>query len=234
MPKPKTITRWSYSSWSDFNKCAFKWMMKFRYGMKEPKGPAVARGEAHHKLAESYLKGKIYGGVPKALAKLGYHYKQLAKLHPVVEKFWNLDEDWRPVRDKEDAWVTMKMDAAVPPNGYPLFIQDLKTGREYDGHADQASLYACIGVVKFPDTDGVDVEFWYSDGGYVQQYHFTPRVLRNHTERWQERGEEMMAMATRRKPLLPTPSKKTCDWCFLRTDKGGPCSAWKTVKGVKR
>lgn len=207
-------------------------MHKFKLGMKEPKGPAVARGEAHHKLAESYLKGKIYGGVPKPLAKLAVHYRELRKLNPIVEQFWNLDKDWEPVKTKEEAWVTMKMDAAIPPSRDfgRLFIQDLKTGREYEGHAEQASLYACIGYELYPETDGVDVEFWYSDGGYAQQYRYTPRVLNHHTERWIERGEELMSA----KKFLPSPSESNCKWCFLRTDKGGPCSAWKTVKGLKR
>lgn len=233
MSKIKEVTRWSYSSWSDFHKCAFKWYQKFKLGLKEPKGPAVARGEMVHKLAESYLKGDITGGVPKPLAKLANHYRELRALHPVVEEFWNLDRRWRPVEEKEGSWVTMKMDAAVPPHkklDHRLFIQDLKTGREYDGHADQASLYACIGAVKYPESEGVDVEFWYSDLGYAQQYEFTPRIIARHTTMWQERGKEMMAT----KKFLPTPSKKNCDWCFLRSDKGGPCTAWKVVKDLRR
>lgn len=209
-------------------------------GDKEPMGPAVARGNMIHSKAENYLKGIIHG-IPRELVKLHGHYVQLAKAKPIVEEFWYVNEDWEPVEKKSEAWCVMKMDAAIAPcesTDDKLFVQDLKTGKEYGSHLDQASLYASIGATRYKKArrNGVDVEFWYADLGFSQPYDFSPRRIVRDTGLWRERGEDMMrAIATLDKPnsdaskvFLPTPSIEACKWCFLRTDKGGTCDAWKT------
>lgn len=231
MPKqtPKKITRWSYSAWQTWKTCAFKFWRTRIMGDKEPQGPALVRGNMVHAKAESFLKGTLYP-VPKELQKLKTEYNNLARLdrHLVVEEFWYVDEDMEPVEEKRDAWCTMKMDAALEPcraTNNILYIQDLKTGREYPYHGKQASLYACIGAKRYPESKGVDVEFWYSDGGYSQPYRFSQRRIKADTDFWLEQGDALMSD----KKFLPTPTPDGCKWCFLRTDKGGPCNLWKTV-----
>lgn len=224
----RKITRWSYSAWSSFKSCPFKFFRTRIMGDKEPSNRALERGNMVHAKAEGLLKGRITG-MPNELAKLARYYKQLRQLKPVVETYWNVDRNWKPVHSKDDTWCTMKMDAAVEPcraTDRRLFIQDLKTGREYNGHKDQASLYACIGAVKYPKSVGVEVEFWYSDHGYSQPYFFTPSRIKHDTDIWIERGEQLMS----EKRFLPTPSIDACKYCFLRTDRGGMCDAWKANK----
>jgi len=203
-------------------------------GDREPMGPAVQRGTAVHALAESFLKGKIYGGMPRPLIKLASHYSALRKLKPIVEEYWNVDTNWQPVKAKDKTWCTMKMDAALPPHENEqgkrvIYIQDLKTGREYGSHDKQASLYACIGYTRWPELDGVDVEFWYSDSGETVHTYFNRRTIKSLTNYWKAQGESMMDPDQQ---FLPNPSEDACKWCFLRTDKGGPCKAWKTVRGL--
>jgi hypothetical protein len=137
------------------------------------------------------------------------------------------------VESKEEAWCTMKMDAAIEPcraTDYVLFVQDLKTGKEYATHAKQSSLYACIGSLRYPRSEGVEVEFWYSDGGFSQPYYYTPSMLRRETSFWLKQGDAMMKAVSSNTIPIPTPSKAGCQYCFLRTDKGGPCDAWKRVR----
>ena len=234
--QPRIVTYWSYSSWHTWHQCAFKWYRCRVMGDKEPMGPAVARGNAVHALAESYLKGKIYGGMPPPLRKLASHYVALRKLRPIVEEYWSVNQFWKPTTGKgEDGkWCVMKMDAALPPHVNDdgkrvIYIQDLKTGREYGSHDKQASLYACIGATRYRDLDGVDVEFWYSDSGETTHTFYNKRAIATLTKYWRAQGEAMMNPA---QDFLPNPSVDACKWCFLRTDKGGPCKAWKTVRGL--
>lgn len=203
-------------------------------GDKEPMGPAVARGTAVHALAESYLKGKIYGGMPRPLLKLARHYAALRKLKPIVEEYWNVDERWRPVQGREDTWCTMKMDAALGPHENEdgkrvIYIQDLKTGRMYGSHDKQASLYATIGFTRWPDLDGVDVEFWYSDSGETVSTYYNRSAIKKLTNYWMQQGQQMMDP---NQEFLPTPSVDACKWCFLRSDRGGRCKAWKSIRGL--
>lgn len=227
MPKQKELKHWSYSAWSTWKKCAFKFYRTRIMGDKEPYHPAMARGTMIHSKAENYLKGKIQG-IPTELVKLHPHYVALAKLNPIVEQYWGVTQDWDRADGKEASWCVMKMDAAVEPcreTDHRLFIQDLKTGKEYGDHSNQASLYASIGATRYPQAQhrGVEVEFWYADLGYSQPYIFTPGRIRKDTEMWQEQGDKMMSDTE----FLPNPSPDNCKWCFLRSDKGGRCNAWK-------
>jgi hypothetical protein len=182
-----------------------------------------------HAKAEAYLKGLLKGPPPRELWKLAPHFRELKDIRPVVEQYWNVDRDWRPT-DKEHSWCVMKMDAAVLPSRRrpdALWIGDHKTGKEYaDSHEKQGSLYACIGAVVVPYAVGVDVEFWYVDQGYSQPYHYTPRRIARDTKVWIAQGEMMMAETD----FLPTPSTEACRYCDLRSNKGGPCKAWKALR----
>ena len=225
-PPPK---RWSYSSWSSWAACPYRYLKHHILGEREPPGPALIRGNVVHAKAEQYLKGNLKGPPPKELWKLAPHYRELKAMKPVVEQFWGVDRDWRPAQ-KDTTWCVMKMDAAVLPSQRtpgPLWIGDHKTGREYaETHEKQGSLYACIGAVTVPYAVGVDVEFWYVDLGYSQPYHYTPRRIARDTKRWIAQGELLM----NEKDFLPTPSHDACKYCDLRSDKGGPCKSWKALQ----
>jgi hypothetical protein len=188
---------------------------------------ALERGIELHKKQEGYLKGDVTS-LPKDFKSFATHYKQLKKQHPIVEQFWGVDKRWRPVN--WNSWVVMKMDAALEPSkkhGSMLWIQDLKTGKEHeDGHKRQGRLYAAIGRAIYPKAKGVIVEFWYTDLGYPIQYEYNLASLKRAQDYWMEQGHKVL---TPKKTYMPNPSLEACKWCYLRTDKGGPCSAFKMV-----
>ncbi len=226
--------RWSFSSWCEMRKCAFAYYCRFIRGMQEPARvphPAMLRGIELHKKSEFYLKGEVTS-LPKALSKFARHYAQLKKMHPVVEKFWGVDKHWKPTG--YGSWVVMKMDAAVEPSKKTdnrLIIIDLKTGQEKEeAHEAQGGLYAAIGSALYPKCSGIDVEMWYSDLGYPQQFEYSPAQLRSEVKFWKSEGERLLTVHPE-KFYKPNPSVDNCKWCFLRTDKGGPCSAWKFNRG---
>src|SRR3989304_3223368 len=165
----KRAIRWSYSGWSQERKCAFAYYGKYILGIKEDDakmGDAIIRGNLLHKKQENFLLGKITG-VPREFLPFKREYNGLLKAKPIVEQWWGVDPDWKPI--KWGSWTVFKMDAAVLPTkkDNTLWVQDLKTGREYDAHADQASLGACLGFALYPKVEKGEGEFWDADQGII-------------------------------------------------------------------
>lgn len=193
--------------------------------------PAMERGTTIHSLAEHYLLGNITGGVPKQLQKLTYEFKGLKKAKPTCEKFWGVDDNWKP--KEYPAWCVAKLDSYVPPSKKEnvLIEVDHKTGRVYPEHVDQASLYSAIGFGYYPKVDLIEVEFFYIDQGFVQPYEFTRAKLKYNVKYWLDQGKFLMS----RKKFPATPSRRACDWCGFRSDKKlangqpGPCDEYKVV-----
>lgn len=227
----RVLDRWSFSSWSQAQKCMFAFYCKYVLNMKETtQSPALQRGNDMHKKAELYLKDET-DKLPYDFRSLKKHYAQLKKLDPVVERFWGVDKRFRPVDFK--SWIVVKMDAAVEPNankdiGNILLMQDLKTGKEYDIHRRQADLSVAVGFAMYPDIDGAEFEFWYSDANIqpITSFKYSRKKLRSLMEFWLEEGTELVQP---KKQYLPSPSPDGCRYCFLRTDRGGPCASWKGV-----
>lgn len=225
------LSHWSYSAWSLAKKCPAALKFKNIDRLKTPPVPAMERGTMIHMKAEQYLKGNITGGVPKELRSLKKHYVDLKKAKPIVEEFWGVSEDWKPV---ERGWCIMKMDAAVEPTKKmpELIIIDHKTGREYDDHESQGSLYIAVGFVRYPKIELGVSEFWYVDQGHASTYEYTRKQMRELVEYWRGEGQRLTSM----KKFLPTPSQNACRYCDFRSDKKlrdgspGPCDAWKKVK----
>lgn len=219
--------RWSYSAWSTFNKCMYAFYGKHILKIQEKPGYPVLRGIEMHAKAEGYLKGKVTS-LPKELKTFDAHYKQLKKMNPVVEQFWGVTASWQFT--ERDGWCVMKMDAAVEPEKPTgvLYIQDLKTGKEYTDHEQQGSLYGTIGLAKYPKISKAEVEFWYSDQGYSTTFTFTRAQLLKLKTLWIERGMDVMK-PRRPAEYKPTPSANACRYCVMRTDKGGNCNEWRNV-----
>lgn len=220
-------THWSYSSWATFNRCPFLYQQSYLLGNRSPQGPSAARGERIHKLAEYYLKGKITGGIPGALQKFSAEFRNLKAAAPVVEKFWAVSQDWKFISGR--GWCVMKMDAAVVPTkrAPSLEMIDHKTGREYPDHDKQGELYLSIGFAKYPWLELAATEFWYIDLGYPVRREYTREQVKEQVIIWRSRGQSLLTT----KRFKPTPSKEACQWCHIRSDRGGSCNKWMKVFG---
>lgn len=227
----KMPDHWSYSSWSSYHKCAFQYYCTKILNIKEPPSDnrALIRGIELHKKQEGYFKGDVTS-LPREFKPFLSHYKAVKRLNPVVEKFWGVSEDWVPMN--WHSWVVMKMDAAIIPrssNQMMLWIQDLKSGREYvDAHAKQADLYVAIGSALFPKFKTAVAEFWYIDQGYPIEYEYTKRMVIELRKFWIDQGRKLLK---RKKEYLPNPSEDNCKWCFLSAAKGGPCKQYWKPRG---
>lgn len=221
--------RWSYSLWTNFHRCRYAAALGY-LTPKEDKPrviiPAIERGNQIHKLAEHYLKGDIKG-VPKALLKFRDEFIQLKEARPMIEEWWNFDNDFNSVGNYKGTLV-LKSDAVIPPRKkIPALNIDFKTGREYDDHYDQAELSALATKVTFWDSDGIEFEFWYLDQGESSQYTFKNVQLEKAKIKWTARARAMMTEQV----FIPEPSPAGCANCFHRSDKGGVCHAWKKNHG---
>jgi hypothetical protein len=198
--------------------------------LQGPPVPAMERGTAIHALAEHYLNGNITGGVPMKLRKLSREFKALKAKKPIVEKYWGVSAEWKPMNY---GWCVAKTDAYVPPKVESILdVIDHKTGRIYPSHPDQASLYAAIGYALFPKVEEIHVAFFYIDEGFAPSYEYTRSKLRYSVKYWREEGLKLMATTN----FLPTPSPDACGWCGFRSDKKlangkpGPCNAWRVLR----
>jgi hypothetical protein len=224
---PKEVKHWSYSAWSTWNKCRYSYYSGYILGIRGPAHPAMQRGIEIHRFAEFYLKGKIKA-LPPMFKRFADQYSQLRRAKPIVEEFWNVDSRFRFTKEREKMWCTMKMDAALAPESLDgwAYMQDLKTGREYEDHRNQGELYSCITLAKYPEAKGVITEFWYLDQGYPVQMKYPRKLLLKKTNRWLEEGSKLL---DRSQKYLPSPKAEICKWCIHRSDKMGACTAWKKV-----
>jgi hypothetical protein len=228
------MQHWSYSSWAQGKKCPLSLKFKYIDRLETPPFYAMERGTQIHALAENVLNGKI-SGVPKPLLPLRKELLGLKKEEPVCEKFWGVDDRFRKFKGY-GAWLVARTDAFVKPTRKRniLIIVDQKTGKIYDSHVDQATLYAAVGFALYPDVEGIEVEFFYFDQQTVHHYDFTRFELQAWVEYWTEEGHRHMSEHR----FLATPSEDACRWCDFRSDKKlkngrkGPCHEWKALKGL--
>jgi len=213
---------WSLSSLTQYEDCPekFKFLKLDKLGIGV-KSPALEFGIKVHNLLEQYLLGNIKG-VPKELQKFDKELKTLLKEGALTEEELVMDKDWNFIENgwwSKNAWWRGKADVRLDN-----LIIDLKTGKHYPGHEDQAKLYSIAVFKAHPEFDEIDVEFYYSKSGEVVTYNylrfeldgmiksFKPRVQALYDEEW----------------WLPR-EHRWCRWCEFRANH---CSLFGT-KGVK-
>lgn len=218
-PKPEGPKRWSYSAWSTYTECGFRFKMRYIDKAPEPPSRAMARGTDLHTKAEYWLGGKITGPLPKGLKKLEVEFKGLRALGSAVkvEAWWSVTRDWMP---KKFSWLLGKSDVHVADNS-ELTVIDHKSGRIYaDKHAQQAGLYSALGFAHYPKVKTINAEFWYLDQGEVLTWSWTRDQMKGLQAEWTRRGDEVMAA----KNLEARPGYY-CKWCPYSKLVGGPCKA---------
>lgn len=222
------LVKWSYSQWSDYEKCPAK--VKYKQIMKypEPPAPALARGVTAHKIPEDIINGVPYEdavknnpvpGKPCYIASWAPKIIELRdqKASPeapyAVNREWGT-ESWFSPR----AWLRGKLDARVPGK-----IIDFKTGQRYAEHAYQADLYATLEFATTPNPpEKVVVEFWYFDEPYSEEalktYTFEAAKQADRIAGWEHRVSAMM-----NDTIFPHRPGNHCRWCSFSNSKGGPC-----------
>lgn len=221
---------WSFSRLSTFEKCPLQYALNFIWKLPQPPSRAMDRGNTIHKQSEDYIKGKLKG-IPASLMQFRQEYAAIRKIETCkAEESYTVTKTWQPTHatDWDNAWLRAKVDIEIP-EGPLLTIIDVKTGREYPEHENQAGIYGTLGMIVHPDTEQIDFEYWYVDSGDVGHYEFGRTKLREQKKEWAARSRKMLTA----KVFRPTPSEDACRFCAFRSDKeqpgggAGPCQRWK-------
>ena len=180
---------WSLSSLTQYENCP----QKFKYIKldKKPLGTksyALEYGIMVHNKLEQYLLGNIKG-VPQELRKFTKELKKLLALKAIPEEQLVMDKNWEFIEDgwwSKDAWWRGKTDVRLDN-----FIIDLKTGRHYPDHEDQATLYSIAVFKAYPEFEDIDVEFYYSKSGEVAEYSYDRKDLPDMIDKFIPRVEAL-------------------------------------------
>jgi hypothetical protein len=213
------ITAWSYSRYQQYKKCPFASKCSIILKIKEPSNEAMERGNRIHKLAEDHTKGQIKE-LPPELSKFKAKFAALRRYKAKAEDQWTFTKAWAQTSwFAADAWLRIKVDVHfLKAKGKILEIDDHKTGKIHDEHAEQRSLYALGGFLIYPKVEVIDAAHLYLDNGQEQKDVFTREQLPILQEEWVDKTRGMLN-DTR---FAPTPGYQ-CRWCFFSKSKNGPC-----------
>jgi hypothetical protein len=200
-----------------------------RIRIVEPPNPHFIKGDKVHKAAENYIGTE--GKAPPIISELKGvtdRLKSFRKLKAMVELEWAFDKTYNKVGwFDRTAWLRVKTDVcAVSPEPPLIQITDWKTGKVYDDHKQQRSLYALGGLQlvesKLLADGNKDVkliaEHLYTDTGQTATEEFCMKDLKPLKKEWAARIKTMMGDTQFR----ATPGY-ACRWCKFRKSNGGPC-----------
>ena len=139
-PRGGPIKAWSYSSITEFEKCA----LRVKFGkidrIETEKHPAAERGTQIHEAAEHWIKGSYGDELPTTLKKFEDDFDYLRAEYnagrAIVEDPWAFTINW-DITDwnSDDCWLRMALDAYVQEDATSAVVIDFKTGRK-DGYSE--------------------------------------------------------------------------------------------------
>ena len=226
------FTAWSYSRWQDYELCPLKARLKHLDKLKEPQGPAAARGQSIDEITTAYLQAPGSPALPPELAQFPLEFADLRakRRELILQQRWAFDRDWRPVEYfAPTAWVRVVLDvgwAGASEFGQVGEVIDVKTGRVYPEHANQLQLYAPAMFAHAKHALGreltvVNAALWYLDQGLIDDRGgrgFTADEGDKLVKVWDQRVKRMLTDEA----FPPRPNEK-CKWCHYRRGNGGPC-----------
>lgn len=229
MAKTKKVERHapkatSYSRWNVYATCPAKFAYKHIEKLPDPQGPAAARGEQIHLLAEQFAQRQL----KKLPPELGLYRKELEEHRSLIklgaawtERMWVLDEHWEPMKDpwSPDIYLRIKTDYVASLPGRVIKIVDYKTGRVQDrGYEPQLELYAAGAVAMFEDVEKIITQLYFLDHYVSPQREYTAKEAKRFQAKWDERFKRVANDTT----FTPRPGDH-CRYCPYAKSKGGPC-----------
>jgi hypothetical protein len=214
--------RLSYSGWSTYDKCPAKYKYSYidKLARSEP-GEAAQRGTKIHDSVEKFFQE----GTPVSVEIRDTYQPWLESLaeeaNCAPEWEWGVNDIWGHADFKDDnaAWRGFFDLKAVPlARGDELYVYEWKTGKIYDDHAHQSSLYAAVGLCLHPWASSVTVTNVYFDQGKNVERKTTRKELPAVIDIWNSRRQQVMNDDL----MSPTPSF-ACRWCNFSKANGGPC-----------
>ena len=211
------IKSWSYSTLKSYKTCPLKVKLAKIDRTPEPSSPQMERGTRIHALAEDYLKHKI-DDVPSELSRFHTDIITMREQGASAEEEWGFNREWEPVPWSDPScWLRMKIDVKYL-NADWLLIADWKTGRRYDDHRGQMSIYALGGFIKHPEVHDVTASMIYTDSGESWSETFTRDEVPDLISWWEDQSRPLLNDEV----FAPRPGPH-CRWCFYSKHKNGNC-----------
>jgi hypothetical protein len=229
---------WSFSRYDTHSKCPYRAKLQYVDGHTVPSGPHADRGTMLHENAQGWVRGE-HDDLHQDLHHFAAELARLKSLYAAgtvfIEDEWAWTHsfaqqaDWR----SDDAWVRMKVDFGVHLSPTHLLIVDLKSGKKSGNeikHTEQGQLYTVGGMLKYPNVEKVDVEFWYADQNDTMDSHYTAQQAATFLPRWIDKGLKVTSGV-----YPPRPNLFSCKWCpFRQVEDGGNGVCEHAVKIIKK
>ena len=222
----ETMKSWSFSRLEVFEKCPYQAKLKFVDKIPEPEGrdrTPLERGIMVHDAAEQFVRGN--GPLIQEMKKFEDEFLDLRDAFErgevICEDDWAYDHDWAACDwFGDDTWLRMKLDARRQLDINQSLVIDYKTGRK-DGnevkHSQQGLLYALGELMRFPETQAVRVEFWYTDKKQTMKRNYTREGALRFLPSWHDRAMR----ATTAVEFPAKPNKMNCRYCPYGPNNGG-------------
>jgi CRISPR/Cas system-associated exonuclease Cas4 (RecB family) len=215
---------WSYSRWSDYEKCPLSAKLKHLDKIQEPVNDAMLRGGEVDRKATDYVTGKLKK-LPEELFRYEEEFKDLLKKKRILQPQQDLalTKLWTPTSwFGKDAWLRIKMDVFYDDLKTNVRkIIDYKTGKIRIEHENQLELYAVGGLAYAAKSiKTFETELWYLDQGHTTPKVFTRAEAESLKPKWEKRVKKMLSDTT----FKPNPGSN-CTWCYFGQSgkkKGGP------------
>lgn len=218
----------SYSGMNLYDQCPSAFARKYirkeeTLGDGKP-SQAAMRGTRVHRDVELFLKGEVEELPDEALGFEDLFVGIRNEREPVPEKRWAFSPEWELVdfSDKEKAQVRGILDIVYSHEG-TCYVMELKTGKKYEDHATQRSLYGLAGALLYPDCENTVVQTIYLDGGMVDETQFMGGQIESYKWVWQR-------LINKTQPPQPYPQRPSwkCRFCPYHEDQGGTCNGERT------
>jgi len=168
-----------------------------------------------HEGVEAFLLGQSKT-IPVEAAQFAAVIKETKKNDPLVEHQIGFDQNWGSV-GWSNAWGKSVIDAGYL-KGRIAHINEWKSGKVYDDHADQRRLYGTLGPLIWPDVDEINITTCYFDQGIKKKLTLTHEHMKDIRDDFSRRVYFMELDDV----LAPRPSW-LCKWCDFSRTKDGPC-----------
>lgn len=220
------ITAWSLSRFNTYEQCPALAKYKFIDKRSEPSAPAMERGGAIHKLAESFVRDK-QEILPDELALFTEEFAEMQQAKCEVELQLCFNKHWQQIDwFSQAAYCRIKIDAIIFDETMTTArVIDHKTGKfkVSDGYMLQLDLYALGTFLAYPTIQIVKPALWYLDAGEIfppanEAITYRREQVSDLKASWDDRVTPMLSDTTF--AALPNSG---CRWCNFSKNKGGPC-----------
>lgn len=222
------VKAWSASALKKYESCAYQVFLERVKRAPQEENPAAGRGTALHDIAECYVKSEWDSIAPESQPYIAewenkifpkfrddfiHLQEEFANGKVEVEGNWGYTIDWEPTGwMAKDVWARVKLDALHWQSDTCAKVIDYKSGKKFGNeiaHAGQAMIYAIGTIMRYPEVEFVETDFWYLDHGLYSPQRYSRAQVAQFLPRITQRATVM----TSDTEFRPNPSKSNCRWC---------------------